>query len=109
MALQCSFLPDALCNFPAISDTVIREARKQIDDGFRGLVRAYGTVIDAVVRPLQWFLNYLEWLFTNTPWFIILLVMLAVVYFASRNVKIVFGTAVSMLLIGVFGLWNDTM
>jgi glycine betaine/proline transport system permease protein len=35
-------MPDALCNFPAISDTIIREARKNIDDGFRGIVRAYG-------------------------------------------------------------------
>jgi len=102
-------MPDALCNFPAISDTIIREARKNIDDGFRGIVRAYGTVIDAVVQPLQWFLNDLEWLFTNTPWIIVLLVMMGVVYFASRNIRIVIGTAISMILIGVFGLWNDTM
>jgi glycine betaine/proline transport system permease protein len=109
MALECSYLPDVLCNFPAISETVIRSARKDIDDGFRGLVRAYGNVIDIIVKPLQWFLNYLEWLFTNTPWIIILLVMLAVVFAASRNIKIAIGTAVSMLLIGIFGLWNDTM
>ena len=109
MALQCTFLPDALCNFPAISETIIRAGRKEIDDGFRALVRSYGNIIDAVVQPLQWFLNDLEWLFTNTPWIIVLLVMLAVVYVASRNVRIVIGTAVSMLLIGVFGLWNDTM
>ncbi|MET0747382.1 MAG: proline/glycine betaine ABC transporter permease, partial [Rhizobium sp.] len=80
MALQCTFLPDALCNFPAINDTIIREARKNIDDGFRGIVRSWATVIDTVVQPLQWFLNYLEWLFTNTPWFIVLVVMMAVVY-----------------------------
>jgi glycine betaine/proline transport system permease protein len=109
MAIQCSFLPDVLCNFPAIDDTLIRAARKNIDDGFRGIVRAYGNVIDAVVQPLQWFLNYLEWLFTNTPWFVVLLVMMAVVYAASRNLKIVAGTAISMILIGICGLWGDTM
>jgi glycine betaine/proline transport system permease protein len=109
MALQCTFLPDALCNFPAINDTLIREARKNIDDGFRGIVRSWGTVIDTIVQPLQWFLNYLEWLFTNTPWFIVLIVMMGVVYLASRNIKIVIGTGISMALIGVFGLWNDTM
>ena len=109
MALQCSYLPDVLCNFPAISDTLIRAARKNIDDGFRSLVRAYANIIDAIVQPLQWFLNDLEWLFTTTPWFIILLAMLAVVYAASRNIKIVLGTAISMLLIGACGLWNDTM
>jgi glycine betaine/proline transport system permease protein len=109
MALTCSYLPDVLCNFPAIDDTMIREARKTIDDGFRAWVRAYANLIDAIVQPLQWFLNYLEWLFTNTPWFIVLLVMMAIVYIASRDLRIVLLTAISMILIGVCGLWNDTM
>ncbi|TCL73875.1 proline/glycine betaine ABC transporter permease [Rhizobium sp. BK251] len=109
MALQCTFLPDILCNFPAIDDQMIRNARKTIDDGFRALVRSYVDLIDAMVQPLQWFLNFLERLFVTTPWVIVLLVMLAVVYLASRNLKIVLGTAISMLLIGYVGLWNDTM
>ncbi|HEX8046303.1 ABC transporter permease [Rhizobium sp.] len=109
MAIQCSFLPDVLCNFPAIDETLIRLARKNIDDGFRATVRSYGNLIDTVVQPLQWFLNHLEWLFTNTPWFIVILVMMGVVYAASRNLKIVAGTAISMILIGVCGLWGDTM
>ena len=109
MAIQCTILPDVLCNFPAIDESLIRLARKNIDDGFRASVRAYGNIIDAIVQPLQWFLNYLEWLFTNTPWFIVLLVMMLVVYAASRNLKIVIGTAISMTLIGVCGLWGDTM
>ncbi|QND47455.1 proline/glycine betaine ABC transporter permease [Rhizobium lusitanum] len=109
MAIQCSFLPEVLCNFPAIDETLIRLARKNIDDGFRAIVRSYGNIIDTVVQPLQWFLNHLEWLFTNTPWFIVILVMMGVVYAASRNLKIVAGTAISMILIGVCGLWGDTM
>ena len=109
MAIQCSFLPDVLCNFPAIDETLIRLARKNIDDGFRATVCSYGNLIDTVVQPLQWFLNHLEWLFTNTPWFIVILVMMGVVYAASRNLKIVAGTAISMILIGVCGLWGDTM
>ncbi|CAN7318154.1 proline/glycine betaine ABC transporter permease [Rhizobium rhizogenes] len=109
MAIQCSFLPDVLCNFPAIDETLIRLARKNIDDGFRAIVRSYGGIIDTVVQPLQWFLNHLEWLFTNTPWFIVILVMMGVVYAASRNLKIVAGTAISLILIGVCGLWGDTM
>jgi glycine betaine/proline transport system permease protein len=77
-------LPDVLCNFPAISDQTIRMARKTIDDGFKGLVRQYADVIDVLVQPLQWFLNYLERLFTTSPWILVLAVMLAVVYLASR-------------------------
>jgi glycine betaine/proline transport system permease protein len=105
----CSFLPIALCSFPAISDQYIREARKVIDEGFKGLVREYVSVIDTIVAPLQWFLNSLEKLFTNSPWIVVLVVMMLIVYFASRSIRITIGTAVGMVLIGVIGLWNDTM
>jgi glycine betaine/proline transport system permease protein len=105
----CSVIPNLLCRFPAVSDQYIREARKVIDDGFKGLVREYGFVIDAVVQPLQWFLNYLERLFTNSPWIVILAVMLAIVYLGTRSIAITIGTALGMCLIGVIGLWDDTM
>ena len=109
MAGLCELLPGFLCKFPAFSDASIRGARKIIDDGFKGLVRSYVNIIDATVQPLQWFLNYLERLFVSSPWPIILIAMLAIVYFGSRNIRITIGTAVSMCAIGLLGLWNDTM
>ncbi|SIQ16287.1 glycine betaine/proline transport system permease protein [Rhizobium sp. RU20A] len=109
MASICSMLPELLCKFPAIDDTSIRIARKTIDDGFKGFVRAYGNAIDALVQPLQWFLNFLEGVFVNSPWIIILAVMVAVVYAGSRNMRITLGTALAMFAIGLVGLWNDTM
>ncbi|CAK7256590.1 MULTISPECIES: proline/glycine betaine ABC transporter permease [unclassified Shinella] len=109
MAGLCELLPGFLCKFPAFSDASIRGARKVIDDGFKSLVRSYVNIIDAMVQPLQWFLNYLERLFVSSPWPIILIAMLAIVYFGSRNTKITIGTAASMCAIGLLGLWNDTM
>ena len=108
MAL-CDYVPALLCRFPALDDSTIRVARKTVDDGFKGLVRAYINVIDAAVQPLQVFLNFLERTFVQSPWPIILIAMLAIVYFGSRSIKIAIGTAVSMLLIGLLGLWGDTM
>lgn len=105
----CSYIPELLCKFPEIDDTVMRGVRKSVDDSFKGFVRAYGNVIDAVTHPLQVFLNWLEALFVNTPWFIFLAVMVLIVYFASRNLRIVALTIVGMLLIGFVGLWEDTM
>ncbi len=105
----CEFLPRVFCRFPAISDSSIRDARKVIDDGFKGLVREYGSVIDIIVRPLQWFLNYLERLFTTSPWTVVLIIMLLIVYFGSRSIRITIGTAIGMIFIGIFGLWEDTM
>ncbi len=109
MAGLCESLPGFLCKFPAFSDVSIRAVRKSVDDGFKGLVRSYVNIIDSMVQPLQWFLNYLERLFVSSPWPIILLIMLGIVYFGSRNIRITIGTALSMLAIGLLGLWNDTM
>ncbi|OBZ93864.1 ABC transporter permease [Pararhizobium polonicum] len=109
MATVCSYLPTILCKFPSISDGSIRVVRKFIDDGFKSFVRAWGDVIDTVMQPLQWFLNTLEGIFTGSPWPIILIAMVAIVYYGSRDLKIVIGTVLSMAAIGAVGLWNDTM
>ncbi|WP_455271297.1 ABC transporter permease [Rhizobium herbae] len=109
MASVCSFLPDLLCKFPAIDDTTIRMIRKSVDEGFKALVRTYTNAIDVLVQPLQVFLNFLENLFVSSPWIVILAAMVAIVYYGSRDMRITIGTIVSMLLIGLVGLWNDTM
>lgn len=109
MASSCWGLPEFMCEFPSLSNTTLRHMRMGIDDGFRGIVRAYSDQIDAATRPLQWFLNTLENAFTNTPWFIVLALILVVVWLGSRNIKIVFGSLIGLCLIGVFGLWEDTM
>ncbi|MFN3506152.1 MAG: ABC transporter permease [Allorhizobium sp.] len=105
----CNYLPELLCKFPAIDNTIMRGVRKSVDDSFKGFVRAYGNIIDAVTHPLQLFLNWLEALFVNTPWFVFLAVMVLIVYFASRNMRIVALTVIGMLFIGFVGLWEDTM
>lgn len=105
----CNYLPEIMCKFPAIDGTTMRVARKSIDDSFKGFVRAYGNVIDAVTHPLQLFLNWLEALFVSTPWFVFLAVMVLIVYYASRNLRIVALTIIGMLFIGFVGLWEDTM
>ena len=88
MASSCWGLSEALCDFPSLSNKSLRLMRKTIDDGFRDLVRQFSDQIDAATRPLQWFLNTLENIFTGTPWFVMLVLILAVVWFASRSMKI---------------------
>jgi glycine betaine/proline transport system permease protein len=46
---------------------------------------------------------------TQTPWPIITAIILVIAWFASRSLKIVFGCLVTLLLIGYFDMWDDTM
>ncbi len=106
---KCWGLPELLCEFPSLPNSSLRVMRKGIDDGFRNLVRQYSDLIDAATAPMQIFLNGLEDAFTNAPWPIIMLLLLGVVWLGSRQWQTVLGTAIAMLLIGIFGLWEDTM
>ena len=108
-SMICSSLPELLCTFPAIDTHLMRVVRKTIDDSFKGFVRAYGNVIDTMVQPLQSFLNWLEALFVDSPWILVLIALALVVYATSRNIKIVVGAVLSMMMIGFVGLWEDTM
>jgi glycine betaine/proline transport system permease protein len=55
------------------------------------------------------FLLFCEQLLTRSPWPLVLGAILFIVWLASRSMKIVVGTVVTMLLIGYFGMWQDTM
>lgn len=107
--MLCDHLPQRLCEFPALDADLLREMRKSIDAGFKAFVRAYGDTLDSALQPLQWFLNWLENLFVGAPWIVFLAILAAIVYLASRSLRITLGTLLSMAAIGLVGLWQDTM
>ncbi|MVA23328.1 proline/glycine betaine ABC transporter permease [Agrobacterium vitis] len=105
----CSYIPTFLCRFPAVDDTLMRNFKKTVDTGFKTFVRSYGDFLDGLTLPLQWFLNWLQALFVDTPWIVMIIALAAIVYGVSHNWRITLGTALAMLLIGMAGLWQDTM
>lgn len=98
-----------LTDFPHLDNDLLRALKKSIDEGFRTFTRTYGDAIEAFFDPLQYFLIQSERFLTNTPWPIILLLIAGIAWFASRNWKIVAGTIVTLALIGLFDMWEDTM
>ena len=100
---------DWFYNFPHMNDEALRNLRRVIDDGFRNFTRAYGDSIEAMFSPLQSFLIWSERFMTRTPWPVIMALILIVAWFATRSIRIVIGTAVTLLLIGYFDMWEATM
>lgn len=100
---------DWFFNFPHMDDDALRNLKKFIDESFRAFTRAYGDAIEGFFSPLQTFLIYAERFMTKTPWPIITLIVLAIAWAASRNLKIVAGSLFSLLAIGYFDMWDDTM
>lgn len=95
--------------FPHMNDESLRDLKKTIDEGFRAFTRAYGDGIESLFNPLQSFLIASERFMTQTPWLIILALILAIAWFATRSWKIVAGCLVILSLIGYLDMWEDTM
>ncbi len=100
---------DWFYSFPHMNDDALRDLKKLIDESFRTFTRAYGGTIEGFFSPLQQFLIVAERFMTQTPWPIITAIILAIAWVASRSVKIVAGCLVTLMLIGYFGMWQDTM
>ncbi|MHA7776538.1 ABC transporter permease [Roseibium sp. M-1] len=95
--------------FPSLPRNTLRDIRLTVDGGFREFTRAYSDTIDRMFDPLQDFLIFLEDLLINSPWPIVMAVMIGIVFLLSRSIKITIGSVLALLLIGVFGMWEDTM
>lgn len=100
---------DWFYDFPHMNDDTLRNLKRLIDDGFRTFSRTYGDAIEGFFYPLQQFLIASERFMTQTPWPIIIGLILVIAWFASRSIKIVVGCLVTLLLIGYFDMWVDTM
>ena len=100
---------DWLIEFPELGRGDLRDLRKGIDEGFKNFTRSYGDDIEAFFEPLLQFLIGLEKLLLATPWPLFIAVVCAFAWLASRNLKIVIGSAISLFMIGFLGMWEDTM
>ena len=98
-----------LSTFPQMDDTALTSLKKTIDLGFREFTRSYGNAIETFFNPLQAFLIWAEKLMLGTPWPIVVLVIGIVAWLASRKLSVAAGSVVTLLLIGYFGMWEDTM
>ena len=100
---------DFLDEFPSMDRQELRDLKKAIDLGFRNFSRAYGDALETFFEPLLYFMVWLEKLLINAPWPIIIIVLAALAWLGARSWLAVLGTAASFLVIGYFGMWEDTM
>ena len=98
-----------LQEFPSLGSDTLSAMRRAIDGTFREFTRAYGEPLERAFDPLRDFLLFSERLLTQSPWPIVVGVIAAIAWFASRSIKIVIGTVLTLLAIGYFGMWDDTM
>ncbi len=98
-----------LTEFPQLERAQLVEIRKTLDGSYRAFSREYGDTIEGFFDPLLAFLIWFEKLLLATPWWLVIAVLAAIAYMASRSWKLSLGVVISFVLIGVFGMWDNTM
>ena len=102
-------LSELFLTFPEMSKESLRMFRKSVDGAYRNFSREYGDTIESVFDPVLYFLVWFEKLLQNSPWPLIILAILILVYLGSRSIYLTIGSLIALLLIGYFGMWEDTM
>lgn len=98
-----------LTEFPDMGADQLSTFRQTVDGAFRSFSRNYGETLESLFNPLRDFLMYSERLLTQSPWPAVIGVIALLAWLATRSWKIVIGTILTLLVIGYFGMWEDTM
>ena len=98
-----------LTKFPQMDRADLLAIRKSLDAAYREFSRSYGDIIENFFDPLLSFLIWFEKLLIQSPWWAVLAAITLLVYVASRSWKLSLGVILSLLVIGYFGMWDNTM
>ena len=96
-------------NFPSLDRDTITSFKKSIDNTFREFASNWGEWFTELLSPIHWFLIHFEKLLIATPWYIFLTLISLLLWKATQNWKLILGFLISFILIGLIGMWDDTM
>ena len=96
-------------NFPSLDREYITSFKKFIDNTFREFASNWGEWFTELLSPILWFLIHFEKLLIATPWYIFLSLLSLLLWKATQNWKLILGFLISFILIGLVGMWDDTM
>jgi glycine betaine/proline transport system permease protein len=95
--------------FPQLNSDLLLGMKRWIDGSLKMFTREFGQSIEAFFYPLSRALIFFENVLSAAPWPLVILAFAIVAWLASRKWTLVAGVIVTMVAIGLVGLWADTM
>ena len=86
-----------------------RDLTKGIENSFLAAKPALKTVLDPITQPLSWMLDGALWLFEAVPWFVMIPILVAVSWYASRSKGVTAMVAFSILLLAFVDHYDVAM
>jgi len=96
-------------NFPSLDRQTITSLKKSIDATFREFAANWGEWFTELLSPVHWLLIHFEKLLLATPWWAFLVLTSLLLWKVTENWKLILGFLISFILIGLVGMWDDTM
>lgn len=78
-----------------------RDLTAAIEDGFLAARAGLKFVLDPITQPLSWSLDGALWLFTTTPWWIVVPLLVLLTWFVSRSRGVTAFVAATFLVLGL--------
>ena len=86
-----------------------RDVTKGIENGFLATKPGLKAVLDPITQPLSWLLDGALWLFATTPWFIMVPILIAISWFASRSKQVTIFVFASIMMLGLVDHYDVAM
>ncbi len=86
-----------------------RELTKGLEQGFLAIKDSLSLVLDPLTQPLSWALDGALYAMLNTPWWIVIPVLLAVVYLVTKSWKLVLFVGGSIVLLAFIDHYDYAM
>lgn len=97
-------LNDACAAFPKS-----RDLTKGLEEGFLAVKDSLSVVLDPITQPLSWALDGTLYAMLNTPWWVVIPILLAVVLAVTKSWKLVSFVAVSLCLLAFIDYYDYAM
>jgi glycine betaine/proline transport system permease protein len=78
-----------------------RDMTAGVENAFLAAREGLKMVLDPITQPLSWMLDGALWLFTATPWFIIVPLLVLLTWAVARSIGVTVFVALSFLFLGV--------
>ena len=86
-----------------------RDARNAIDSFVDYLVSQYADTLETLSKPILQALVWLEHLLRSSPWWAVVLVVVAIAWAVSRRIGLSLAMGALLCVIGLLGLWDAGM
>ena len=86
-----------------------RELTKGLEQGFLAIKDSLSLVLDPLTQPLSWFLDGALYAMLNTPWWIVIPLLLAIVYLVTKSWKLMLFVGGSIVLLAFIDHYDYAM